>query len=58
MEAGAADFANGIKWWYGLSEAKYDDVSKKCRDMAMKTTSYGACVEGIVKEYKELKEEM
>lgn len=47
------DFERGIKWWYGLSDSEYDGVSKKCRQMAMDTTSYEACVDLLMNVWNE-----
>lgn len=50
----ADDFNNGIKWWYGLTESDYANVCKKCREIAIETTSYKACADKILNTYKEL----
>lgn len=46
-EFSANAFAQGINWWYSLSEEEYNEISDNCRKIAMKTTSYEACVKKI-----------
>ena len=54
-EISSKAFADGIRWWYGLSESEYCEISKNCREIALETTSYKACVDKIVGVYTEVK---
>lgn len=50
----AQAFADGIKWWYNLSEEDYFEISNNCRKLAIKMTSYEATVKKIVDVYNEI----
>lgn len=47
-------FAEGIKWWYSLSEAEYKEISDNCREMALNTTAYKASVDKILEVYNSI----
>lgn len=41
----------GLRWWNNISDSEYIEISMNCRNMAMKTTSYKACVDKIMEIY-------
>lgn len=51
-EISSQAFADGIKWWYELNGSEYSEVSRNCRNIALKTTSYKVIADIIVNAYK------
>lgn len=51
-EISSQAFADGIKWWYELNSSEYSEVSRNCRNIALKTTSYKVIADIIVNAYK------
>lgn len=51
-EISSQAFADGIKWWYELNDSEYSEVSRNCRNIALKTTSYKVIADIIVNAYK------
>lgn len=43
----ADDFAEGIRRQFQMTRVQRDDQSKRCRDMALATTSYEACLRSL-----------
>lgn len=50
----AEAFADGIKWWFNLSDSEYLTVSNNCRNMALKTTSYKSFTNKVIETYNSL----
>lgn len=50
----SVDFANGIEYIYYLDEENRKNMSKRCREIALRTTSYKSAVEQIMTVYNDI----